>query len=618
MSLYLNVLNSGGKIYERYLDDDLVEKKRIVEDFQPSLFVENKSAVSNYKTIYGVPCVKCKFPSINEAGKASRNAAVGMLGQDDFGLQYISDKYNDEIDLSKYIKSIRVANFDIEVPAPKFPSANQAAYEITSIAHYDSILDKYTVFVMLGKSQRWSRDLSILDDDLLEKVDILTFTDEKSLLIGYLRFWRENCPVIVTGYNTDGFDIPYLYNRYCKVLSKPIADNLSPWGKVTRKQVIEWPMGIKASAKTDELKDELISKNKYHYDVNIFGIESLDWLQLYKKFSFTPQPSYRLDAIGESEINENKIHFRHNFMEVYGKSEIKQNKLYDDSHAYEYYAYMKHLLSEVGYKSIEPTEEVTAFMAGTEKDLLNVKNNIDKFKDLIVSDSNRCEQLYDYVSSKAIQLSFQMVTDYNVKDVELVNRLDAKRGFINLSISLAYYARINFSNVFSPIKTWDAIIFNSVKQNKVVLPGRSNARKQRYIGGYVKKPIKGLKKRIASFDLESLYPSIIRQVNISPETFVTKQEPNINFSNCSSELEDEEHGEIMYCIEELLSGNMIYDNSSYSLSSNGASYKKDVLGVIPEEITKVFKERKIHKRKMQKHEHNVKAIEKELRKRGLM
>jgi len=400
------------------------------------------------------------------------------------------------------------------------------------------------------------------------------------------------------------------------VLSKPIADNLSPWGKVTRKQVIEWPMGIKASAKTDELKDELIAKNKYHYDVNIFGIESLDWLQLYKKFSFTPQPSYRLDAIGESEINENKIHFRHNFMEVYGKSEIKQNKLYDDSHTYEYYAYMKHLLSEAGYKSIEPTNAVTAFMISTESDLLNVKDNIERFKDLISVEDNCCEKLYEYVSSKAIQLSFQMVTDYNVKDVELVNRLDAKRGFINLSISLAYYARINFSNVFSPIKTWDAIIFNSVKQHDTVLPGRSSSRKERYIGGYVKKPIRGLKKRIASFDLESLYPSIIRQVNISPETFVTKQEPNISFSDCTSELVEEEHGEVMYYIDELLNGNMIYDNSKYSLSSNGASYRKDMIGVIPEEITKVFQERKLHKQKMQKHEHNVKAIEKELRKRG--
>ena len=76
------------------------------------------------------------------------------------------------------------------------------------------------------------------------------------------------------------------------------------------------------------------------------------------------------------------------------------------------------------------------------------------------------------------------------------------------------------------------------------MPGRSSSRKERYIGGYVKKPIRGLKKRIASFDLESLYPSIIRQVNISPETFVTKQQPNASFSDCTSELVEEEHGEV--------------------------------------------------------------------------
>ena len=617
MSVYLNAFESRGKIYERYLDENMMERKRIVEDFKPSLFIENSNVVSDYKNIYDISCIKKTFDSISDASKSYRSSNVSYLGQEDFLLQYISDTYKDVIDLSTYLSHIRIANLDIEVPAPKFPSPNQAEYEIASIAHHDSVTKVYTVFVLVNKSQRWSKELSILPPELLEKVEVLTFSTEKELLVNYLRFWRENCPVAITGYNIDLFDIPYLYNRYLNVFGKSIADKLSPWGKIKRTLSVEWPLGIDKSKKTDALKETLIDKNKYHYEINIAGIESLDWLPLYKKFSFTPQPNYRLDSIGESEVGENKIHFRHNFMEMYGKSEIVQTKLYEDSHHYEYYAYMKHLLTEVGYTTLGTTPDVKNFMHEVQSQLLNVKDNLESFETLIQTPENRCAELYDFIYDITVQLAFQMITDYNIKDVELVNRLDIKRGFINLSLSIAYYAKINYESVMSPIKTWDAILFNSVKQQKVVLPCKNNKGKERYIGGHVKDPIKGLKKRVASFDLTSLYPSIIRQVNISPETFVTKQEPK-HVNEMPPELLEEEHGAVMHSIEELLSGNMIYDNSQYSLSANGASYTKEKLGVIPIEINKIFQERRVWKGQMFKHDHNIKAIEKELKKRGVL
>ena len=102
----------------------------------------------------------------------------------------------------------------------------------------------------------------------------------------------------------------------------------------------------------------------------------------------------------------------------------------------------------------------------------------------------------------------------------------------------------------------------------------------------------------------------------SPETFVTKQLPDIDHSEMPSVLMNEEYGELMHCIDKLLNGKMIYDNNEYSLSANGASYRKDILGVIPTEINKVFQERKIYKGIMFKHKHNVTAIKNELKKRG--
>lgn len=593
MSVYLNIFERGGKIYERYIDENLDEQRRIVDDFKPSLFIANPNTESKYKTIFGVSCVKKTFDSIKLANQSARNSPMPLLGQEDCASQYISDNYPGVINLVKYNNLVRVANIDIEVPAPQFPSPNQSDHEITSIAHYDSILDKHTVFVVATKSQKWLSKYSILPQALLDKVEVIEYATEKEMLGRYLLFWRENFPVIVTGYNTDGFDIPYLYNRYEKVFSKKVADKLSPWGLVKRKLVIQWPPG---KEKTEALENELKEKNKYFYDVKLYGIESLDWLALYKNFSFTPQPSYKLDAIGESEIGQQKIHFRHNFMEVYGKSEIKQSQIFEDSHPYEYYAYLKHLCKERMTLGASPMSR--KFIEIAEGDLLDTKRLMSDFKEL--QDCDISQELIDWLDEKAIQLAFQMVTDYNVMDVELVNKLDQHRGFINLSKSLAYYAKINFQTVFSPINTWDSIIFNSLRVDHKVIPKRVGGRKEAYIGGHVKEPIRGLKKMIASFDLESLYPSIIRQLNISPETFVMKQDFN---------------GEIVEAIEAIVAEQPIYDTSEYSLSANGCSYEKSFVGTIPLEINKVFMERKEFKKLMFVHDKNVQHIKEVLKSR---
>ena len=106
--------------------DQMIEQKRVVSDFQPSLFVENPNAESKYKSIYGVPCIRKKFNSVAEARKLQKDSSFKMSGQDDYALQYISDTYPGTVNLAKYAKSVRVANIDIEVPAPEFPSPNDA------------------------------------------------------------------------------------------------------------------------------------------------------------------------------------------------------------------------------------------------------------------------------------------------------------------------------------------------------------------------------------------------------------------------------------------------------------------------------------------------------------
>ena len=117
--------------------------------------------------------------------------------------------------------------------------------------------------------------------------------------------------------------------------------------------------------------------------------------------------------------------------------------------------------------------------------------------------------------------NFQKFVDYNVRDVVLLEKLEEKMKLLEMIISLAYMAKCNFNDVFSPVKMWDCIIFNHLKDQQIVVPPKKHETKlEAYEGAYVKDPQIGRHKWVASFDLNSLYPHLIMQYNISPETLV--------------------------------------------------------------------------------------------------
>ena len=119
------------------------------------------------------------------------------------------------------------------------------------------------------------------------------------------------------------------------------------------------------------------------------------------------------------------------------------------------------------------------------------------------------------------QTNFQKFVDYNVHDVVLLERLEEKMKLLEMIISLAYMAKCNFNDVFSPVKMWDCIIYNHLKDQQIVVPPKKHDTKsEAYEGAYVKDPQIGRHKWVASFDLNSLYPHLIMQYNISPETLV--------------------------------------------------------------------------------------------------
>jgi len=115
----------------------------------------------------------------------------------------------------------------------------------------------------------------------------------------------------------------------------------------------------------------------------------------------------------------------------------------------------------------------------------------------------------------------QLFIEYNISDVELVDQIDAKEKIIDLCLTMAYDAKVNYEDVFSQVRMWDVLIYNHLREKKMVIPPMaSHSKNEKYAGAYVKEPITGLHEWVASFDLTSLYPHLIMEFNISPDTLV--------------------------------------------------------------------------------------------------
>ena len=482
---YLTVEQIGDNILERYIDSSGKERVREVA-YKPCMFAHApEEQATKYLDIYGKGCVKKTFDTMRDASnwkKRMEDIGLEALGMDDYKLSYLSDTYRKDI---KYdVSKIRIANFDIEVTSPDgFPEPAQAKHPIDAITHYDSIDDKFYVFDLLvspyGTVEEWSIKIAEklqeeggdeVPKEIINKIVYLPFSDEKEMMLEYLNFWQQKTPVILTGWNVETFDIPYVYNRYKNLFGESTAKRLSPHRK-TRVKVIENMYGAR----------EIIT---------LFGISVLDYIDLYKKFSFTNQPSYSLDYVSEYELKVGKLK-------------------------------------------------------------------------------------YDGPISKLRETNHQRYISYNIIDVYRVVQIDMKRQFILLSLDMGYYAKMQIQSVFSPIKTWDAIIFNSLKEQGKVIPQARSHVVQPYPGAFVKEPIPDAYKYVMSFDLTSLYPSIIRQVNVSPETIAG------TFN--------------VHPLHEYITGTAPRPSDTYSCSPNGMMYYKDREGVIPTEITKVFLQRKQHK-----------------------
>lgn len=172
----------------------------------------------------------------------------------------------------------------------------------------------------------------------------------------------------------------------------------------------------------------------------------------------------------------------------------------------------------------------------------------------------------------------QNYVDYNIYDVDLVKRINEKLLLIDLMMYMTYDAGMTYEDGYSPIKQWDSIIFNHLRKQKKVVPMKRNTQGVPFEGAFVKNPLVGYFRWIMSFDLESLYPGIIRQLNISPETIVDK------IYNAD--------------VDDYVAGKVNLKDEMYSISANGCRYRRDIRGVIPTVVEHVFMQRKTFKNLM--------------------
>ena len=486
MRFYTNVQMVGDNFLVRGYENGKHFMTR--EKFYPTLFVPSKRK-TKYKTLEGEYVEAIDPGTVRECRefykKYDEIENFKIYGNDRYIYQYISENYPEE-EIKFDVSKIKITTLDIEVKSENgFPDVESASQEILLI----SIQDYNTKQI-----RTWGQgSFNNKQDNVIYK----GFNSEYELLCDFINWWmvEENTPDVITGWNIQLYDIPYLTRRLDRVVGEKLKKRFSPWGLVT--------------------EDEIWIAGRKHITYDVGGITQLDYLNLYKKFTYKAQESYRLDHIASVEL---------------------------------------------GQKKLDHSE-------------------FDTFKDFYTQ-------------------GWQKFVEYNIIDVELVDRLEDRMKLIELAIVMAYDAKANYADVFSQVRMWDTIIYNYLKKRNIVIPPKERSDKsEKYAGAYVKEPIPGKYDWVVSFDLNSLYPHLIMQYNISPETLIDARHPTVT-------------------VDKILSEDVTID-SEYAVCANGAQYRKDVRGFLPELMEKIYKDRTIYKKKMleakqQYEKTKTKTLEKEI------
>ena len=360
MRFYTNVQLVGNQFLVRGYDNGKRFTDR--EEWRPTLFVDSKKK-SKFQTLEGKnvePIQPGYVRDCREFYKKYQDVeGFYIYGNERYIYQYISEKYpQDEIKFD--ITKIQLVTLDIETTSEQgFPDVHSCVEELLTISLQDYSTKKIITWGV--------KPFQVKQDNH----NYIQCDSEFDLLNKFIEWWMQYTPDVITGWNIQLFDIPYIQGRIKRVLGEKLMKRLSPWGLVS--------------------EGEIYIKGRKHISIDIGGVTQLDYLDLYKKFTYTNRESYRLDHIAEVEL---------------------------------------------GQKKLDHSE-------------------FDTFKDFYSG-------------------NWQKFVEYNVIDVELVDRLEDKMKLIELALTMAYDAKVNFTDVFYQVRTWDSIIYNYLKRRHIVIPPKKS------------------------------------------------------------------------------------------------------------------------------------------------
>ena len=471
MNFYTYARHYGDKILVRGVKEGRRFKTK--QDFRPTLFVKSDKP-SKYKSIYGENVSPIQFESNKEAtafyDRYKDVSNFPIYGQDYYGYQFITEKFPGPVEWDA--KHIKIYSIDIETTSESgFPNVDSPTERMLVITLQDNNTKKITTF---GVGEFTPTDnVKGLD------IDYIQCKDEYTLLKTFLEWWEENCPDIITGWNSALFDIPYLLARTERILGEGEHKRYSPFELVSKRKV-RFAAGREMTA----------------YEIT--GVAQLDYLDLYKKFTYVTRESYKLDFIAETELGKNKL-----------------------------------------------------------------ESGFDTFKEFYEKDWNR-------------------FVEYNIIDTVIVDELEDKMKLIELAMTMAYDAKCNYNDVFSAVRTWDSLLYNHLWEKNIVIHQKSGKKDRQIEGAYVQEPKPGGYDWVCSFDATSLYPSILMQYNMSPETIV----PGFKYDVKVDDLLDR------YKLDKLKEKN-------YAMAANGTCYTREKQGLFPEIVQKFFNDRLKYKKLMQ-------------------
>lgn len=486
--IYTNVSTSRGKVLYRGYDSKTGVRFQRRINHPARLWVEGTDT-NGWKSLDGVDLKTKSFSTISEAQKWKKQYSgvsnMDIYGNTNFEYQWIYDNFPGDVEWD--MKNILIANIDIEVDSNEgFPEPIAAAHPVTAIT-----IDYFDQIIVLGHDAHNTMDK--FDNKNEKKIVYISCSSEVELLREFLSVWHQYMPDIVTGWNIEGFDLPYLHNRIERILGEDYVSKLSPWNNVWKR----------------ETRDKFGNVKEV---VSLSGVSILDYMLLYDKYAPPiPLDNRKLGTVGEAELNMPKIDFE-------------------------------------------------------------------------------AASLHDLYKT-----DFQKYLDYNIRDTEIIRGLEHKHKLIQMACSLAYDGKFNFQDVFKQVRMWDVLTTNYLLDKKTVVPNPAPQESRHFEGGYVKEPVLGFHKNVASFDLDSLYPHLLMQYNISPETIIPRNQWTSEMESISVDINTGSG------IDRIVRGevNLSYlQGKSFGVAGNGQFFSNVEMGFLPAMMREMYSSRSQIKKNM--------------------